>query len=138
MAQYLQFDYFSPMIDLDEYEGTKGFLSKPEKLKMYIDEKGLLKVKGKRYLRLGKISLFDSVKDKSISSKKFVGILDTNTGEIQCFDINEIYEKYIQDGINKVRTPDDKTYNITTQTKEIVMNEINQRKSDADIPVDFV
>lgn len=139
--QYIQFDYFKPMFN-DGTDPENAFLSNPEKVKLHIDENGLLKVKGKRYLRLGKINLFDPVQGEDISSRKFIGILDTSTGQVLCFDIKEIYEKYVQNGITQVRSPDQRTYGISSQTKEIVMNSVLDQKKDsgslADTPIDFV
>jgi len=119
-------NYYSTM-DLDNVK-KGGFLSKPEKIKMQINENGLLKVKGKRYLRLGKINLFDPVESKHISDSEFVGVLDTNTGEILCFDINRMYKEYIQSGANHVLTDDNRTYKICSQTKDIVMNTVLEQR----------
>lgn len=138
MTELLHLDYFQPMSNiLDESNKKKPFLSKPERIKMHIDENGLLKIKGKRYLRLGKINLFNPVESKHISGDEFVGILDTNTGEILCFDINKIYKEYIQSGIEHVETDDNKIYEITSQTKNIIMNVILQQK-ELNSNVDFV
>lgn len=127
MAQYIQFDYFRPIFDGGDNK-KEAFLSKPEKVKLHIDGNGVLKVKGKRYLRLGKINLFDPVKGKNLSSREYVGILDTETGQVLCFDINEIYENYVQNGITQVCSPDARKYDITSQTKNIVMNTVMDQK----------
>jgi len=138
MKELLHSNYFKPMKDVfDKPEKKQPFLSKPEKIKMYIDENGLLKIKGKRYMRLGKINLFDPVESKHISEEEFVGIIDTNTGEILCFDINKIYKEYIQSGIEHVETNDKKIYEITSQTKNIVTNVILRRKQ-LNNNIDFV
>lgn len=101
-----------------------GFLSKPEQVIMNIDEHGILKIQNHRYLRLGKISLYDPLNSKSITNNEYVGILDTYTGEMLCFDINTVYKDYIQHGIDKVKGIDDKIFSITPQTQDIVINHI--------------
>lgn len=102
-----------------------GFLSKPENLQLQIQENGRLTINGKRYLRLGKITLFNPVKSDHITPNKYVGILDTNTGQVLCFDIDTIYMEYIQKGIDTVNTNYNNTlttYAISNQTKKIVMD----------------
>jgi hypothetical protein len=123
--QYIQYDYIGKYTDSEEKNTV--VLSKPEKVKMVIEKNGLLKIKDKRYLRLGKISLYDPVKQQCITDKEYVGILDTDTGEIQCFDIDEIYSQYIEAGVGIMRVANTK-YKLTDQTKEIVMNNVHEKR----------
>ena len=131
MATLVKHDYFRPISPNDPKKDA--FLTKSEKIKLNINDQGRLQVKGKRYLRLGKISLYDPVSSRPISPSEFVGILDTMTGEVQCFDINKVYEEYIQDGTEHINTGAGSTYRISEQTKEIVMSTIMERnKSNID------
>jgi hypothetical protein len=104
----------------------QGFLSQPEKLTLNINKNGVLKVKNKRYLRIGKISLHDTFKNRNITNVEYVGILDTHTGELLCFDIETVYNDYLTFGIDKVKTPDDRIYSISPHTQEIVRRHVEQ------------
>jgi len=127
ITRYLQSDYIGDYIDLDENANANVFLAKPERVKMMIDENGHLKVKGKRYIRLGKIRLYDPVKQQNISNKEYVGIIDTESGEIQCFDIDDMYSHYIENNVG-IMQASDKQYKISDQTKDIVVNTMLERK----------
>ena len=122
--QHIHLDYFNDCFE----NKPQGSLSTPEKLKLHITGDGTLSIKGKRYLRLGKITLFDPVKSKNITEKKYVGILDTATGEVLCFDINLVYKEYISKNKNFIHTHDNRKYEISLQTKDIVRNTIADDK----------
>ena len=122
-------NYFQSMFDTNR---KAPFLSKPEKVKLQISQDGTLSVKGKRFLRLGKIKLFDPVKGTNITDTEYVGILDTDTGQIQCFDIGVIYEEYIKKDIQLVFTNNQKRYSITDQTKQIIVNSLFCKEQELD------
>lgn len=124
-------NYFQSMFDAN-INRKAPFLSKPEKVKLQISQDGTLSVKGKRFLRLGKIKLFDAVKGTNITDTEYVGILDTDTGEIQCFDIGVIYQEYIKKDIQLVFTKNEKRYSITDQTKQIIVNSLFCKEQELD------
>lgn len=95
-------------------------------LEIYIDEDGVLKIKNKRYMKLGKIELHDVIKEKPIQNTKYIGVLDTHTGKVLCFDIEQLYSKYLQRGEHTIHTTNGEVYSICLQTKKIVQNSINQ------------
>ena len=129
ILKHVHMNYFQSMFDTNR---KAPFLSKPEKVKLQISQDGTLSVKGKRFLRLGKIKLFDPVKGTNITDTEYVGILDTDTGQIQCFDIGVIYEEYIKKDIQLVFTNNQKRYSITDQTKQIIVNSLFCKEQELD------
>lgn len=104
MSAYIKFDYVvsdstelisvtSPNNNSNKNPSNKN-PTKNKPTETYIGNDGLLHISGsnnqKRYLRLGKISLFDAVKSTCITNEEYIGILDTLTGQLMCVDTETI------------------------------------------------
>lgn len=66
MNDYVQYEYLPSLFDPTPSK-KRTFLSKPEKVKMFIGNNGTLNIKGQRYLKLGKIMLYDPIRSENIT-----------------------------------------------------------------------
>lgn len=78
-----------------------------------------IRVSGRRFLKLGRITLYDGLNDCYITNNEYISILDTHTSELFCFDINNIDEKYLCDesGIIKIKNI---RFRLSKQIKNII------------------
>ena len=77
----------------------------------------------KRFLRLGKISLYNGVEERYFSDKQYMGILDTLNGRVVCVDLDTIYTECVQKN-NNTLSIGNMLFNITPETKKIVCDYI--------------
>lgn len=97
---------------------------KPNIVKSYVSENGTLEISDKkRFLRLGKISLYDGVNGQYLNDKEFMGILDTLNGRVVCVDLDTIYTECVQKN-NNTLSIGNMLFNITPETKKVVCDYI--------------
>lgn len=97
---------------------------KPNVVKSYVSENGTLEISDKkRFLRLGKISLYDGVNGQYLNDKEFMGILDTLNGRVVCVDLDTIYTECVQKN-NNTLSIGNMLFNITPETKKVVCDYI--------------
>lgn len=109
-------DIFEPLQQRDE--------SQTNTITYHINnDTGKMEIDGSRYIRLGKVKLYDSLENKSLSPKKHIVILDTETQILHCFDIARLYDEYILTEKNHVFTKHN-TFNLSESTKSIVLGEM--------------
>lgn len=97
---------------------------KPNVAKSYVSENGTLEMSdNKRFLRLGKISLYNGVDERYFSDKEYMGILDTLNGRVVCVDLDTIYTECVQKN-NNTLSIGNMLFNITPETKKVVCDYI--------------
>lgn len=131
MSAYIKFDYvvsdstelLSVNNNTNKHNNTNTN-NKHKPTETYIGNDGLLHISGsnnqKRYLRLGKISLFDAVKSTSITNEEYIGILDTLTGQLMCVDTETIRKNKDNDIIKTKHV----SFTITPEIRNAVNIEI--------------
>jgi hypothetical protein len=88
-------------------------------------ETGKVEIEGQRFLKLGKVELYDVIEDRNVDvdREKYIMILDTQTGTAYCFNIKELYHKYISQDRKYVESERGK-FKISKDAKAIVLGEI--------------
>lgn len=65
-------------------------------IKFSIDsDSGKMTIDGERYLRIGKIQLYNSLDDSLFFNQKYLAILDTHLQILHCFEIDKLYNDFI-------------------------------------------
>lgn len=133
LLQNMRSDYYAPLIDSyddippknpDESLYNNTTKETPQTIQYYIDhDNGKVVITGKRYLRLGKIQLYDSLKDAHFDNEKYISILDTHTQILHCFNIKELYNNFIVKDKTSTATRYG-SFDLTESTKSIVLGEI--------------
>ncbi len=90
-------------------------------------EHGTITIAGQRYLKLGKINLYDPFKDTNVSNQQYIGVLDTFTGNVVCLDMDILYKQFIAQNKDIVQSQR-YTFNLSTEVKDIVVKAIIERE----------
>ncbi len=80
-----------------------------------------------RYFQLGLITLQDALNNKQLKKGSFISIYDNLLQEVLCFKVQDLYENYIKEGNDMVKTHSGE-FKLSDKTKSLVMNEINETK----------
>lgn len=111
-----------PSTDDSIYNNTNR--EDPQLLKYYIDhESGKVVITDKRYLRLGKLVLYDSIKDEPFDEDKYIAILDTHYQILHCFNVQHLYDNYVSKEKDRTTTRYG-SFDLSESTKSIVLGEI--------------
>jgi len=78
-----------------------------------------------RYFQLGLITLQDALNNKQLKKGSFISIYDNLLQEVLCFKVQDLYENYIKEGNDMVKTHSGE-FKLSDETKSLVMNEINE------------
>lgn len=112
------FDYVPPP------SKDKSLNHEPQTIKYHIDpETGKMEIEGNRFIRLGKVQLYDSLEDKLLSQRKFIVILDTTSQILHCFDVKKLYNEFVVAEKNHAFTKHG-SFNLSESTKSMVLGEM--------------
>ena len=78
-----------------------------------------------RYFQLGLITLQDALNNKQLKKGSFISIYDNLLQEVLCFRVQDLYENYIKEGNDMVKTHSGE-FKLSDKTKSLVLNEINE------------